>query len=337
MSTTIYSPFVNELKEKMEFEGMFLVKLINLHADKNGKAYLNLILKDKTGEVESRVWGDQANTLYESIKAQDIVRVAGRVNLYQGRKQVVVDIASKVAEGTMSLDRFIPSTAYNINLLYKELLELFETLENPYLRSLATKTLQDEEVKAKIIRVPAAKSVHHAFAGGLLEHTLSVCRILDLLSLHYKHYYNSSINRDLLLVGGLFHDIGKIFELSTDTNTEYTLEGQLIGHHVLGCELIDRITLSIDGFPKELKIQTKHLILAHHGKLEFGSPKEPHTIESLIVHYVDDLDSKINTILTHIMSDVSSGPLTTMSKLFERPFVKTNPLPSYSGTTPGRE
>lgn len=336
MSTTIYSPYVNELKEKMEFEGMFLVKVINLHLDKNGKAYLNLVLKDKTGEVESRVWGEQANTLFESLKAQDVVRIAGRVNLYQGRKQVVVDIASKVSEGAVSLDRFVPSTAYDINVLFADLLALFETLENPYLRTLATRTLQDEEVKSKILRVPAAKSVHHAFAGGLLEHTLSVCRILDLLSLHYKHYYNSAINRDLLLIGGLFHDIGKIFELSSDSNTEYTLEGQLIGHHVIGCELVDRISQSIEDFPKDLKIQTKHLILAHHGKLEFGSPKEPHSIESLIVHYVDDLDSKINTILTHIMVDSSPGPLTTMSKLFERPFLKTNPLPSYSGTSPGK-
>lgn len=333
---TIYSPFVAELKEKMEFEGAFLVKVCQLHLDKNGRPYLNLVLMDKTGEIEARVW-DNAQKLSDEIKAQDLLRVAGKVNLFQGRRQVVVEAAAKVVEGSIPLDRFVPSTAYDVNRLFADLFALMGSLEDPFARQLAQRTLEDPEVKRRVLRAPAAKSVHHAYAGGLLEHTLSVCRILDGLARHYRLYYGQAISRDLLLVGGLFHDIGKIFELSFERGTEYSKEGQLIGHHVLGCELVDRIANQISGFPDELRIHAKHLILAHHGKLEYGSPKLPHTIEALLVHYVDDLDSKVNTILGFIGDDKQPGEFTLVNRMFERPFLKTKVAPKFMGVSPGVE
>jgi 3'-5' exoribonuclease len=336
MPTTVYSPFVNELKEKMDFEGAFLVKVIQLHVDKNGRPYLNLVLMDRSGEVEARAW-EGAQKLYEEVKQHDILRVAGKVNLYQGRKQIVVEAAAKVAEGAVPLDRFVPATAYDVNRLYSDVHALFSSLEDNFARQLALKTIEDPDVKRRILRAPAAKSVHHAYAGGLIEHTLSVCRILDGLALHYRRYYGPAISRDLLLLGGLFHDIGKIYELSFERATEYTKEGQLIGHHVLGCELVDRITAQIPGFPPELKIQVKHLILAHHGKLEYGSPKLPHTIEALLVHFVDDLDSKVNTILELIGEDTQPGEFTAVSRMFERPFLKTKVMPKFTGPSPGVE
>jgi 3'-5' exoribonuclease len=334
--STVYSPFVSELREKMEFEGAFLVKIIQLHMDKNGRPYLNLILMDKTGEVEARVW-ENAAQLAEQVKSQDIVRIAGKVNLYQGRRQIVVEAAQKVADGSMPLDRFVPSSAYDVNRLYTDLLALFRTLEDRFARELCVQTLEDPEVKKRILRAPAAKSVHHAYAGGLIEHSLSVCRILDMLAKHYRAYYGPAVSRDLMLLGGLFHDIGKIYELAFDRGTEYTKEGQLIGHHVLGCELVDRIANRIEGFPAELRLQAKHLILAHHGKLEYGSPKVPHTIEALLVHYVDDLDSKVNTILDFIGDDVQPGEFTLVNRLFEHPFYKTKVPPKFSGVSPGVE
>lgn len=336
MSTTVYSPFVNELKEKTEFEGTFLVKIIQLHLDKNGRPYANLILMDKTGEVEARAW-ENADKLSESIRSQDVVRVAGRVNLYQGRRQVVVEAAAKVPEGSLPMDRFLPSSAYDINRLFTDLTALFQTLENGFLRKLALDTLGDPDVKRRMQRAPAAKSVHHAYVGGLLEHTLSVCRVLDLLATHYRNYYGKAVSRDLLLIGGLFHDIGKIYELTFERGTEYSKEGQLVGHHVLGCELVDRITTAIPDFPRDLKIEVKHLILAHHGKLEYGSPKLPHTLEALMVHYMDDLDSKINTILEFVGEDTGTGEFTSVNRLFERPFLKGPVKPSFQGPSPGVE
>jgi len=335
MSTT-YSPFVNELKEKMEIEGVFLAKIVQLHMDKNGRPYLNLILMDKTGEVEARVW-DNAAKLADEVHTQDVVKVAGRVNIYQGRKQLVLEAVMRAADGSHSMDRFVASTVYDVNKMFSELVELLSTIEDPFAKQLALKTLEDPEVKKKVLRAPAAKSVHHAYAGGLLEHTLSVCRILDQLAQHYQSYYGKAVSRDMMLVGGLFHDIGKIFELSYERGTEYTIEGQLIGHHVQGCELVDRICQLIPQFPAEVRLLAKHMILAHHGKLEYGSPKLPHTVEALLVHYVDDLDSKVNTILAHIGADSSNSDFTVPHRLFEHPFLKPKVKPEFKGRSPGRE
>jgi 3'-5' exoribonuclease len=334
--STIYSPLVSELREKMEFEGAFLVKIIQLHMDKNGRPYLNLILMDKSGEIEARAW-ENAARLGEEVKPQDVLRVAGKVNLYQGRRQIVVEAAQKVPEGSVPLDRFVPSTAYDVNRLHSDIVALFRTLEDKFARELCVQVLEDPDVKKRILRAPAAKSVHHAYAGGLLEHSLSVCRILDMLAKHYRAYYGPAISRDLLLLGGLFHDIGKIYELSFEKGTEYTKEGQLIGHHVLGCELVDRIANRIEGFPADLRIQAKHLILAHHGRLEYGSPKVPHTVEALLVHYVDDLDSKVNTILDFIGEDLQTGEFTAVNRFFEHPFLKTKVPPKFGGPSPGVE
>lgn len=331
--STVYSPFIAELREKMEFEGTFLVKIIQLHMDKNGRPYLNLILMDKTGEVEARAW-DSAAQLAEQVKTQDVIRVAGKVNLYQGRRQIVVEAAAK-AEGVLAMDRFVPSSAYDVNRLHADMVALFRTLEDPFLRDLAVLTLEDPDCKKRILRAPAAKSVHHAYAGGLIEHSLSVCRILDFLAKHYRAYYGPAMSRDLLLIGGLFHDIGKIYELTFERGTEYSKEGQLIGHHVLGCELVDRIAARIPNFPADTKIHVKHLILAHHGKLEYGSPKVPHSIEALLVHYVDDLDSKVNTILDFIGEDTNQGEFTNVNRLFEHPFLKPKTAPKFTGASPG--
>jgi 3'-5' exoribonuclease len=334
--STVYSPFVSELREKMEFEGAFLVKIIQLHMDKNGRPYLNLILMDKTGEVEARAW-DNAAQLAEQVRSQDLIRIAGKVNSYQGRRQIVVEAAQKVADGSLPLDRFVPSTTFDVNRLHADMVALFKTLEDKFARELCLQTLEDPEVKKRMLRAPAAKSVHHAYAGGLIEHSLSVCRILDMLARHYRAYYGPAVSRDLMLLGGLFHDIGKIYELTFERGTEYSKEGQLIGHHVLGCELVDRIANRIDGFPAELRLQAKHLILAHHGQLEYGSPKVPHTIEALLVHYVDDLDSKVNTILDFIAEDTGQGEFTAVNRLFERPFLKTKVPPKVTGASPGVE
>lgn len=332
--TTMYSPYVNELKEKMEFEGTFLVKVLQLHLDKNGKPYLNLILMDKTGEIEARAW-DNASKIAEEVKPQDVMRVAGKVNTFQGRRQIIVEAATKALEGSYPLDRFLPATIYDVTRLHADMVALFETLEDPFAKKLAMATLNDPDIKKRIMRAPAAKSVHHAYAGGLLEHALSVCRILDKLAVHYRNYYGPTLSRDLMLLGGLFHDIGKIYELSFDRSTEYTKEGQLIGHLVMGTELVDRLCSAIDGFPADLRIHLKHIILSHHGKLEFGSPKLPHSMEAILVHYIDDLDSKVNSIFGFMTADNQNGEFTLPNKMYERPFLKPKIKPEFKGESPG--
>jgi 3'-5' exoribonuclease len=284
--------------------------------------------------VEGRAW-EGAAKLAEEVKAQDILKVAGKVNSYQGRRQVVVEAAARAPEGAYPMDRFLPSTTYDVQRLHADMAALFQTLEDPFARDLALRTLNDPDVKRLLLRAPAAKTVHHAYAGGLLEHTLSVCRILDQLARHYRLYYGHAVSRDLMLLGGLFHDIGKIYELAFERGTEYSKEGQLIGHHVQGCELVDRMTAAIPGFPSELKLHVKHMILAHHGKLEYGSPKVPHTLEALLVHYVDDLDSKVNTILGFVAADNSPGEWTANHRLFEHPFLKPKVRPQIQGKSPG--
>lgn len=334
--TTLYSPLVAELKEKTEFEGAFLVKIIQLFMDKNGKPYLNVVLMDKSGEVEARAW-DNADRLHAEIQPQSIVRVAGKVNLYQGRRQVIIEAMAKAADGSYPMDRFLPASAYDVNRMHADMVDLFSSLEDPFAKKLCLALLEEPELKRRIQRAPAAKSVHHAYAGGLLEHTLSVCRVLDFLARHYQAYYGKAVSRDLLLLGGLFHDIGKIYELSFERATEYTKVGQLVGHHVIGCELVDRLAAGIPGFPEDLRLQAKHMILAHHGKLEFGSPKLPHTLEAWLVHFIDDLDSKVNSILGIIGADQQPGEWTANSKMYERPFLKPKVKPEFKGVSPGVE
>lgn len=332
----LYSPFVSDLKEMSEFEGPFLVKLINLHMDKNGKAYVMLVLMDKTGEIEARAW-DNAQRIFDAIKSQDIVRVSGKVNFYQGKKQIVLHAAEAAAPGAYPLERFVQSSKYDIERMYTDLLAMMNSLEDPFAKKLALTILEDEDLKKRIVRAPAAKSVHHAYAGGLLEHVLSVCRILDKLAVHYRNYYGRAVSRDLLLLGGLLHDIGKIFELSFERGTEYSSEGRLLGHLIQGCELVDKTCAKIPSFPEKLQLLVKHQILAHHGKMEYGSPKLPHTVEALIVHMIDDLDSKVNSILGLIEHDNQPGQWTSTLRLYERAFMKPDVLPKIQGPSPGVE
>lgn len=329
-----YSPFVAELEPKADIEGAFLVKFLSVQTDKRGKEYLNLILMDRSGEVEARIWED-ASAIASRIQAKDIVRVSGRVNLYQGRKQLLVNAIEKAAENLYPRERFVPASCFSLERMFADLMTIVESLEDPFAQQLAKAVLTDPKVKPRFIEAPAAKSVHHAYAGGLLEHVLSVCRILSFLGLHYRAYYGKALNRDLLILGAIFHDIGKIEELDWERGTEYSHSGRLIGHLVQGCELLDRFADQIPNFPDDLRLLLKHQILAHHGKLEYGSPKLPATMEALIVHYIDDLDSKVNSIFGIIERDATPGRWTGFNKLYERMFLKPDPLPTMQGASPG--
>lgn len=318
--------FVQSIKDKDLVETSFLVKFAASALGKNGKPYMNLVLMDQSGEIEGRLWEDVSSYVGQVVK-DTFVFVQGKCQLFQGRRQVVVQKLQILREDEVNLKEYIPVGDLDPDALYEQLLGYLRSMEDPFYKALAEAVLQDDpEIVDRMKRAPAAKSMHHAYRTGLLEHMVSITGILDSLSKHYGKY----VNRDLLFLGGFFHDIGKIWELSYEKVTDYTTEGKLIGHLVMGVELVDQKIRELEEkpgrlpgkFPLEQKLLVKHLILAHHGKLEYGSPKEPHCIEALIVHMVDDLDSKVNAIRCFIEQDQTPGQWTGLNRNFGRFFLK---------------
>ena len=287
---------------------------------------MNLIFMDRSGEIEGRIWDDV--TQYVGLAVRDsIVWVEGKCQSYQGRRQLVVQKLQILREDEINLKEFVPEGDVDPEHLYGQLLEYVKSMQDPYYRALAEAVFKDDpQIAERFRRAPAAKAMHHAYRTCLLEHVVSITGMLDALSKHY----GKIVDRDLLFLGGFFHDIGKVWELSYERVTDYTTEGKLIGHLVMGVELVDRKIRELEAqpgrlpgsFPEEKKLLVKHMILAHHGKLEYGSPKEPQCLEALIVHMVDDLDSKVNAISKFIENDVNPGRWTALNRNFERYFYK---------------
>ncbi len=320
------SQFIRDLKDKETVSSPFLVKFSAVGGDKNGKSFMNVILMDRTGEIEARIWEDVPRYIGAVIR-DNFIHIEGRVQTYQGRKQIVIQRVQPLREDEVEPKDYIAEGTLDVESLYSQLLGFVASMQDPYYRGLCEATLRDDsEIMDLVKRAPAAKSVHHAYKGGLLEHVVSISTILDHLSTHY----GKTLDRDLLLLGGFFHDIGKIYELSFDRTTDYTTEGKLIGHLVMGTELIDRKIAELESqegrlpgkFPTEKRLLAKHVVLAHHGQLEYGSPKRPKCLEALVVHYIDDLDSKMNAISKFIEADQSPGEWTQMNKMYERFFFK---------------
>jgi 3'-5' exoribonuclease len=318
--------WARELKEKEPVTAPFLVKYSAVAVDKNGKSYMNLVFMDKTGELEARIWDDIAR--YSGQVVRDaFVWVEGKCQAYQGRRQIVVNRLTLLREDEVTVKDYVAEGKLDADKLYLQLLGYIDTMQDPFYKALAESILiEDTEIVDRVKRAPAAKSVHHAYKTGLLEHVVSITGILDSLSSHY----GKALDRDLLFLGGFLHDIGKLWELSYDRVTDYTTEGKLIGHLVMGVELVERKVRELDAqagrlpspFPEEKKLLVKHLILAHHGELEYGSPKRPKCLEALVVHYIDDLDSKVNAIRTFIENDQSPGRWTGLHRMYERFFFK---------------
>ena len=282
------SQSVGSLKDKDTVKSPFLVKFSQVATGKNGKPYMNVILMDSTGEIEARVWEDAAKYAGQVVR-DAFVLVHGKVQSYQGRLQVVVSSMEILREDQVEMAEYLPKSHLNADVLHGDLLTLVASMQDPFYRALAESVLKDDrEIVELLKRAPAAKTVHHAYPVGLLEHIVSITRVLDFLAGHY----GTAVNRDLLFLGGFFHDIAKIWELSFERVTDYTTEGKLVGHLVMGVELVDRKIRELEAqpgrlpgpFPERSKMLVKHLILAHHGKLEYGSPVMPQTLETLIVH-----------------------------------------------------
>jgi 3'-5' exoribonuclease len=309
--------FINQFKRGQSVEGLFLAKEKTVGKTKTGNPYLSLRLADRTGEIEGRVW-DKASDFGSLFQKDDVIKVHGEVDEFQGVLQLRVLRLRKAAAGEFEVTDFLPQTAHDVNSMLSEIKGIAESLRNPHLRALLDSFLADEEFVKKFKTAPAAKAMHHVYIGGLLEHTLSVLRLIGLVAPQYK-----AIDLDLILAGGFLHDIGKVDELAYERAFDYTDRGRLLGHITLTVEKIGKKIQSLPDFPETLALLLKHLILSHHGEYVFGSPKRPKTLEALLLHHLDDLDAKINGFMAWIEKEKESpSRWTSYHKLFDRFILK---------------
>ncbi|MGV1100385.1 3'-5' exoribonuclease YhaM family protein [Thiovibrio sp. JS02] len=280
---------IKTIKDGQPVQGTFLVKEMNRGETKAGKPYLSLVLMDATGEISGRVW-DNADELMAEAPAGAVVAVSGQAQAYRNILQLRLDNISRVPESEVDLSRFVPSTQGDVRLMAKELLKLAGSVENPFLKELLLTIFGDRKLMAAFKKAPAAKMMHHACLGGLLEHTLAVARLAAQICPLY-----TNLDRSLLIAGALLHDIGKLREFDFSTFPfDYSDRGRLVGHMVLGVEMIQEKIAEIRGFPEALAVQLKHLVLSHHGRHEFGAPALPMMTEAFVLNFLDDLDAKVN-------------------------------------------
>ncbi len=306
------SSYVANLAADQPVTSFFVVHEKEIRATREGRHYLRLELGDRTGTVEARMW-----TGFEDVAGgfsrDDFVKVQARVEIYRNRPQLMVDRVRRAELNEVDVADFFPHTPANVDELWQRLRAHAESVRNPWLRQLLGSVLDDVEIEARYRRAPAAKTMHHAYLGGLLEHVVSLCDLCVAVAGHYRE-----ADLDLLLTGAALHDIAKIYELSYDRGLGYTTEGQLLGHIVMAVEMIGKKADAIPGFPVELGTLVKHMILSHHGEYEFGSPKLPMFREAVILHYLDDLDSKMGAIRATLGSDRGEQEWTDRSGALDR-------------------
>ena len=307
--------FVKDITESSDICDHFLVKQKDTHKSKNGKAYLALKLCDSTGEIEGRVW-DNTERISSLFERGDVIRITrGQASTYQKRVQVSVQSLEKADAGSFDIADFLESSEFPIDQMLDELKGYIKRIKNKHLKKLLELFFADKGFSEEFCVSTAAKALHHAYVGGLLEHTLSVTRLITLIQSNYPE-----VNADLLIAGAVLHDIGKTKELGQGVGFDYTNSGRLLGHIVMGITMLDKKIEQIDGFPKGLADHLKHMILSHHGQYEWGSPKKPKTVESMMLHYADDLDAKVSMFKRAVNRDVpqNESGWTGYNSLFER-------------------
>ncbi|MBN2693356.1 HD domain-containing protein [bacterium] len=290
---------ISELQENdILTNTLFLVQKKTLAVSRTNKPYLSITISDKTGLLEARVWerADYFNTLFEN---NDYVKLSGTVVSFQGILQLNTKFIEKVDDSQINPADFLPSSEYDESDMRRSLFEYIDSIENINIKKLLRFIFTNKKLSESYFNAPAGKSIHHAFIHGLMEHSLSVASLCDNMLQNYQQLA-IPIDRDLIIAGALLHDIGKIYELDFQKSFQYTTEGQLVGHVVLGYQIMVDASYQIVDFPYKLRAHLGHLILSHQGKLEFGSPKTPMTIEAFILHTADELDSKINMLVSNI-------------------------------------
>jgi 3'-5' exoribonuclease len=325
-SKTVY---VEDIKTGDKVCEVFLAAEKNLAYSQKGSPYLNLRLKDRTGEVDGKIW-ENALAWDKTFKKGDLIRIQARALSFKNVVQLSIIELKKVEDGEVELADYFPVARGDLGEMYAGILGYVEQVRTPCLSALLNAFFGDGQIAALFRRAPAAKGFHHVYIGGLLEHTLSVVRLLDMAAGHYP-----GVNRDLLIAGGILHDIGKIYEFSFDRIVEYSDPGRLVGHIVMGVEMVDAKIAAIPDFPEQTAMELRHLILSHHGVLEYGSPKRPKTLEALVVHYMDDLDAKVNAFQEYIRdARDEESDWTPYHRLFDRYIYKGKTHPDADAGKP---
>lgn len=309
--------YIEDLKEDERIVEHYLCKQKQSLKSKAGKTYFSLLLQDKTGTINAKVW--DLNNDIRNFEENDYIKIDGTVLNYQNDLQIKVVKIRKSDEGEFSPNDYIPTTSKNVDNLYTKLTDLISTVSNKYLKQILEEIIiNDPKISKSLKTHSAAKSMHHGYMGGLIEHTVYVAETCDFLSTRYKF-----VNRDLLIASAILHDIGKVYELSEFPVNDYTDEGQLLGHIVICTELLTEKSKLIEGFPKEILNLLKHSIISHHGSLEYGSPKLPSTIEAFILHCADDMDAKIKMFEEHFEKNNTKDVWTGYNKTLTRNIRRT--------------
>jgi 3'-5' exoribonuclease len=277
----------------------FVVAARQVRQKKSGEPYLSLTLGDRTGLLDAKMW-DNVGEVMDAFAQDDFVKVKGLVNRYNGRFQLTIHKLRRLQESEVDYADFLPKTTKDVGELWAKLEGFVASVTDEHLKPLLEAFLADEAIAAAYRSAPAAKSLHHAYLGGLLDHVVSLMTLCDMVCRHYPH-----VNRDLVLAGAFLHDIGKIHELTYQRTFSYTTRGQLLGHMIIELEMLQQKLAHLESFPSELKTLLEHLIISHHGQYEFGSPKLPMFPEALLLHYLDDLDSKMEAMRAHLEREES--------------------------------
>jgi 3'-5' exoribonuclease len=278
----------------------FVVISKQVKPKKTGEPYLALTLGDRTGQIEAKMW-DNVEDALDAFEQDDYLKVKGLLNKYKNRFQLTIHKLRKLLESEVDFSDYLPKTTKDIGEQWQSLAAFVASFQNPHLKSLVECFMADPEIAEAYRNAPAAKTLHHAYIGGLLDHVVSLFTACDLICRNYPQ-----INRDLLLTGAFLHDIGKIHELTYHRSFSYTTQGQLLGHMVIELEMLHAKIAQLPDFPAELKTLVEHLIISHHGEYEFGSPKLPMFPEALMLHYLDDLDSKMESMRAQFERDLGS-------------------------------
>ena len=313
--------FISDLKEGEVIDSVYLVREKSFDITKNGNSYISLELSDKTGMVDCRKW-DALKSLFDSFGVDDFVKVRARVEFYRNYPQLKLDSIEKAEEKSVDISIYVPVSDKNIGSMLKDFLSEMEVVRNPHLKALVHNIFSDREIAEKFKTAPAATDFHHPYLGGLLEHTLACVELAKMIASKYR-----DINVDLLLCGTALHDIGKIEELSYRRSFYYTDKGRLLGHIVLGVNLVSSVIDKMPDFPEELKNLVLHIMLSHHGEQEWGSPKRPMCFEAIILHHIDNLDAKINGFRHFVKTyNDPDSSWTKHSKMFGELLYKKSPL-----------
>ena len=296
----------------------FVVVSKQVKPKKTGEPYLALTLGDRTGQIEAKMW-DNVEDAIDAFEQEDFIKVKGLLNKYKNRFQITIHKIRKLIESEVDFADYLPKTTKDIGELWQTLAGFVAGFQNAHLKALVEAFMADPEIAEAYRNAPAAKSLHHACIGGLLEHVVALFRSCDLMCRNYPQ-----INRDLLLAGAFLHDIGKIHELTYNRSFSYTTRGQLLGHMIIELEMLQGKLAQVPGFPEELKVLVEHLIISHHGEYEFGSPKLPMFPEALMLHYLDDLDSKMEAMRAQFEREAGvEGAWTGYNPSLGRPLLNT--------------